>query len=123
MTATFAPIVMLASAGGEPQLIKLDSLPAATAIVVFLLAVAFLAVAVWPKIVKGLDERNAKIVGEIQAAEAAQAKAKAAQTEFEKRLEEARAEADRMVRAARGEAERQAEELRSRAARNRAASA
>ena len=116
MTVNLASTVMLASAGGEPQLIKLDSLPAITAIVVFLVAFGFLAVVVWPKIAKGLDERNAKIVGEIQAAEAAQAKAKAAQAEFEKRLEEARAEADRMVRAARGEAERQAEELRARAA-------
>jgi F-type H+-transporting ATPase subunit b len=116
MTANLAPIVMLASEGASPELIKLDALPAATAIVVFLLAFAFLAIFVWPKIVKGLDDRNNKILGEIRAAEAAQAKAKAAQAEFEKRLEEARAEADRTVRAARAEAERQAEELRATAA-------
>jgi F-type H+-transporting ATPase subunit b len=116
MTANLAPIVMLASEGGSPELIKVDTLPALTAIVVFLVAFAFLAIFVWPKIVKGLDDRNNKILGEIRAAEAAQAKAKAAQAEFEKRLEEARAEADRTVRAARTEAERQAEELRATAA-------
>lgn len=116
MTANLAPIVMLASEGASPELIKLDALPAATAIVVFLLAFAFLAIFVWPKIAKGLDDRNNKILGEIRAAEAAQAKARAAQVEFEKRLEEARAEADRTVRAARAEAERQAEELRAIAA-------
>ena len=73
MTANLAPIVMLASEGASPELIKLDALPAATAIVVFLLAFAFLAIFVWPKIVKGLDDRNDKILGEIRAAEAAQA--------------------------------------------------
>jgi F-type H+-transporting ATPase subunit b len=112
---SLAPIVTLASEG-KAELIKVDSLPAITAIVVFLVAFAFLAIVVWPKITKGLDERNEKILSEIRAAEAAQAKAKAAQVEFEKRLEEARAEADRTVRAARAEAERQAEELRARAA-------
>jgi F-type H+-transporting ATPase subunit b len=116
MSPSLASFV-LAAEGAQPELIKLDLLPAATAVVVFLVAVSFLAVVVWPKIVRGLDERNEKILGEIRAAEAAQAKAKAAQDEFEKRLDEARAEADRTVRAARAEAERQAEELRSRAAR------
>jgi F-type H+-transporting ATPase subunit b len=115
MSVSLAPIVTLASEG-KAELIKVDSLPAITAIVVFLVAFAFLAIVVWPKITKGLDERNEKILSEIRAAEAAQAKAKAAQVEFEKRLEEARAEADRTVRAARAEAERQAEELRARAA-------
>ena len=115
MSVSLAPIVTLASEG-KAELIKVDSLPAITAIVGFLVAFAFLAIVVWPKITKGLDERNEKILSEIRAAEAAQAKAKAAQVEFEKRLEEARAEADRTVRAARAEAERQAEELRARAA-------
>ncbi|MBM4007597.1 MAG: F0F1 ATP synthase subunit B [Planctomycetes bacterium] len=116
MSVTLASIVTLASEGASPELIKVDSLPAITAVVVFLVAFTVLATVVWPKITKGLDERNEKILSEIRAAEAAQAKAKAAQAEFEKRLEEARAEADRTVRAARAEAERQAEELRARAA-------
>jgi F-type H+-transporting ATPase subunit b len=116
MSVNLASIVTLAFEGASPELIKVDSLPAITAIVVFLVAFIVLATVVWPKITKGLDERNEKILSEIRAAEAAQVKAKAAQAEFEKRLEEARAEADRTVRAARAEAERQAEELRARAA-------
>ena len=106
-------LIQLPAADQEAALIKLDALPAATAIVVFLLAFAFLAIFVWPKIVKGLDDRNNKILGEIRAAEAAQAKAKAAQVEFEKRLEEARAEADRTVRAAPPDPERHAVDRRS----------
>ena len=68
-------------------------------------------------LVKALDARDEKILGEIRAAEAAQAKAKAAQSEFEKRLEEARTAADDMIRKARSEADRQADELRTRSQR------
>ena len=78
MTASLVASLVLASEGASPELIKVDSLPAITAIVVFLVAFTVLATVVWPKITKGLDERNEKILSEIRAAEAAQAKAKAA---------------------------------------------
>lgn len=102
---------MLAAEGGSP--VSLEVLPAVTAIVVFLIAFTFLYLRVWPTILKGLDERNAKILGEIKAAEDARKQAKAAQTEFEKRLLEAREEATRLITQARTEAQRQAEVLRS----------
>jgi len=107
--------LLIASQEKAPNLFNADTLPAYTALIVFGITFAMLGVFVWPKILKGLDDRNNKILSEIRAAEAAQVKAKAAQSEFEKRLDEARAEADRTIRAARVEAERQADELRARA--------
>jgi len=92
--------------------VSLEVLPAVTAVVVFLVAFVFLYLKVWPIIIKGLDERNAKILGEIKAAEDARKQAKAAQMEFEKRLTEAREEATRLIAEARSEAQRQAEVLR-----------
>ncbi len=68
-----------------------------TAIVVFLIVAGISAVGIWPKIVGGLDERNAKITGEIAAAEDARKQAKDALNEYEKNLAEARAEAQKML--------------------------
>lgn len=95
------------------DLVALELLPAVTALVVFLAAFVFLYFKVWPIITKGLDERNAKILGEIKAAEEARKSAKAAQMEFEKKIAEAREEATRLITQARAEAQRQAESLRS----------
>lgn len=92
--------------------VALEVLPAATAVAVFFIAFVVLYIKVWPIIIKGLDERNAKILGEIKAAEDARKQAKAAQTEFEQRLTEAREEATRLIAQARSEAQRQAEVLR-----------
>ena len=103
------------AAGSSPLSFKL--LPAFSTVVVFLVALGTFAFVVWPKIAKALDARDEKILGEIRAAEAAQVKAKAAQSEFEKRLEEARTAADDMIRKARTEADRQADELRARSQR------
>ena len=64
------------------DLTQIETLISATAIVVFLVAFGFLYLKVWPVIVKGLDERNNKILGEIKAAEDARKQAKAAQAEF-----------------------------------------
>ncbi|MCE9619929.1 MAG: F0F1 ATP synthase subunit B [Planctomycetes bacterium] len=113
-------ILLLASEtaeGAAQSPLDMKLLPAISTVVVFLVALGIFAFVVWPKITKALDARDEKILGEIRAAEAAQAKAKAAQGEFEKKLEEARAAADDMIRKARGEADRQAEELRSRSQR------
>ncbi|HCT46219.1 MAG: ATP synthase F0 subunit B [Phycisphaerae bacterium] len=68
-----------------------------TAIVLFVIVLALLSTMVWPKIIKGLDERNEKIVGEIAAAEAARKQAKEALDEYEKNLAEARAESQKMI--------------------------
>ncbi len=68
-----------------------------TALVLFTIVCAILSVAVWPKIVKGLDERNEKIKGEIAAAEDARKQAKEALNEYEKNLADARAQAQQML--------------------------
>jgi len=95
------------------DLVNLEVMISITSLAVFLIAFGFLYVKVWPVIIKGLDERNAKILGEIKAAEDARKQAKASQAEFEKRLGEAREEATRLIAQARSEAQRQAESLRS----------
>ncbi|MDX2117490.1 MAG: F0F1 ATP synthase subunit B [Planctomycetota bacterium] len=68
-----------------------------TALVVFALVAAFMLTVVWPKISKGLDERNAKILGEIEAAELARRQAKDALEEYQRNLQQARAEAAKMI--------------------------
>ena len=70
---------------------------AITALVVFAVVFAILAVKVWPAISKGLDERAAKIKSEIDAAEQARVRAKQALAEYEKSLGEARNEAQKMI--------------------------
>ena len=75
--------------------VYLDWIPLATTLIVFGLAFAVLAVKVWPAILKGLDEREAKILSGIAAAEKAQREAEAKQAEFERQLAEAREETDR----------------------------
>ena len=70
---------------------------AVTALIVFALVFAVLAVKVWPVIGRGLDERADKIKGEIAAAEAARQQAKDALAQYEKSLADARAEAQAML--------------------------
>ena len=92
-------LLLLANSEGPGNPVSFELLPAITAFTVFGVAFAILAVKVWPTIAKALDERNAKIVGEIKAAEDARTAAKAAQTEFEKSLANAREEAANMIKA------------------------
>lgn len=68
-----------------------------TALVVFAIVAAVLALKVWPVISKALDERAEKIRSEIESAEMAQKQAKAALEQYEKNLAEARAEAQKML--------------------------
>lgn len=83
-----------------------------TTIVVCLVVVVVLGLVVWPKILKGLDERDAKILHEIESAEAARASAMAKQKEFEHKLAAALEESDRMLREARAAAIRLGDEIR-----------
>lgn len=101
-----APTLLLASG----DIVSIEMLISGTALTVFILAFIVLYVKVWPTIIKGLDERNAKILGEIKAAEDARKSAKASQLEFEKKLAEAREEATRLIAQARSEGQRQKEE-------------
>lgn len=89
-------------------------LPGVTALVVFLLAFAILATVVWPKIARGLDDRNDKIRSDIAAAEKARTEAKVAMEQYDKQLQEARAEANDMIAKAKDDARVAGEELRKR---------
>lgn len=76
---------------------KQGIIPAATAIVIFIIVFGISATMIWPKIVAGLDERNEKIVGEIAAAEDARKQAKDALDQYEQNLADARAESQKML--------------------------
>ena len=67
------------------------------AILVFGIAFFVLSVTAWPKISKGLSERENKIRNEIEAAEKARKSADQALKDYEKSLAEARAEAQAMI--------------------------
>lgn len=89
-------------------------LPAVTTLVVFLVAFGFLYVKVWPMIVKGLDDREAKIRHEIKSAEEAREQAKSALAEYERELAGARQEASEMIATAKADAKAVAADLRAR---------
>ena len=72
-------------------------MPGVTALVVFLLSFGFLAVKVWPPIVKGLDDRQRKILEEIEAAEKAREEANQALAQYQESLAEGRKEAAEML--------------------------
>ncbi len=90
-------------------------LPLIVSLVVFAIVLAVLSVKVWPVIVKGLDERSAKIESEIAAAEAARKQAKDALEEYERSLAQARAEAQKMLDETRAQQNKLASELKSKA--------
>ena len=98
----------------HPEVMALTWLPAVTALVVFVGAFGFLYVMVWPKIVKGLDDRDQKIRGEIANAELAREQANAALAEYQKELASARQEANQLIARARADAKAVATELRDR---------
>lgn len=96
------------------EAMAINALPAITAMVVFLLAFGFLYLKVWPKILKGLDDRDQKIRQEIANAEAAREQANAALAKYEKELASARQEANELITQARADAKAVAKDLRDR---------
>jgi F-type H+-transporting ATPase subunit b len=107
-----------AGAGGheleQPEIIGLNLFPAATTLVVFLVAFGFLYIKVWPKIIQGLDDRQNKIREEIESAEEARAQAKDALAEYERELASAHKEAGAMIAKAKEDAKAAAAELKTR---------
>jgi F-type H+-transporting ATPase subunit b len=100
-TLTLATTALAGDTGGE-KVEAIPSLPqglwsAVTALVVFTLVFAVLALKVWPTISSGLDERANKIRDEIEAAEMARKQAKESLDEYQMKLQEARTEAQRMI--------------------------
>lgn len=86
-----------------------------TAVFVFLIVLGVLGVKVWPVIVKGLDERAAKIRDEIAAAEAARKQAAEALESYQQSLAQARAESQAMLEETKAQQTKLAAELKSKA--------
>ena len=94
-----------AGAAGHDAHEKVEAIPSlqqglwtgVTALVVFTIVFAVLALKVWPTISRGLDERANKIRDEIEAAEMARKQAKQSLDEYQMKLQEARTEAQRMI--------------------------
>ncbi|MEM7628237.1 MAG: F0F1 ATP synthase subunit B [Planctomycetota bacterium] len=112
-------IALAADEGGYPKPVPGSTLevimPGLMTIIVFFVVLAFLALNVWPKITKSLDERNEKISSEIEAAEAARKQAKDALDEYERNLAEARAESQQMLEETRAKQGELAAELKAKA--------
>ena len=75
------------------------------ALIAFLIIWFVLAKFAWPMILKTLDDRQAKIQGDLDAAEHAHAEAQAEKKEYEQHLRRARQDGDEIVSAAKKEAE------------------
>lgn len=102
-------------AAGVIPTLEQGIVPMVVSLVVFGLVLAILGATAWPKIVKGLKDREDKIRNEIEAAEMAQRQAKAALQEYEKNLAQARAEAQRMLDETRSQQQALAAELKAKA--------
>lgn len=89
--------------------------PLITAWVVFGIVMFVLSTKVWPKISKGLSDRENKIREEIAAAEAARQQAKDALEQYELSLAQARGEAQKMLEQARAQQQQLAAQLRAQA--------
>ena len=107
-------LLLAADAEHTEVLAPYNWVPGVVALVVFLAALAFLALKVWPQIIKGLDERQQKILAEIEAAENARQRADAALAEYEQNLAEAKKEAAEMIAKARSDAKAVADDQRQR---------
>lgn len=82
---------------GAIPTVKQGMITGITALLVFALVFAVLAVKVWPTITKALDERANKIKSEIESAELARKQAKEALEQYQQSLSQARAEAQKML--------------------------
>jgi len=118
-TVLALPLVAFAADGAaKPGLIPTFDqgfVSAITALVVFAVVLAVLSLLVWPKISSGLADRENKIRESIEAAESAQAQAKAQLEQYNKALADARAEAQRMLESARQQQMASAAEMKTKA--------
>lgn len=83
--------------------------------VAFALLMAFLSAFVFPKLQGTLDERSAKIQGQIEEAEAVRAEAEQLRKQYEAQLADARSEANKVIEEAREQADRLRQDMLSRA--------
>lgn len=104
-------------AGGhdQPFILDVDLVSAIVNLVVFLLLLAILAKFVWPPILRGLQQRDAKIRGDLENAERASREAAASLEQYKKQLADAQREAQRIIEESRTNAQRVAEQVREQA--------
>lgn len=100
---------------GPVPTVKQAMAPALATVIVFVIVLFILSTQVWPKITKGLADREAKIRAEIQNAEDARKQAKEALEQYQQNLAEARAEANKMIEQARLQQQTLANELKAKA--------
>ncbi|MEM7228028.1 MAG: F0F1 ATP synthase subunit B [Planctomycetota bacterium] len=105
-------LMLAAEEGGSPVSFKI--MPFITTLIVFGIAFFILATKIWPKILGGLDDRDAKIANEIRSAEEARERADNALKEYESSLAAAREESNQMIAKAKADATAVANELRER---------
>jgi F-type H+-transporting ATPase subunit b len=108
LAAAAAPAL---AAKDSPQPAYVDLTQWLTALIVFGVVLVVLGKVVWPKITDGLDAREAKIRGEIEAAEQARKNADEALKGYEASLAEARVKAESMMEETRAEQSRMAARL------------
>jgi F-type H+-transporting ATPase subunit b len=107
-------LIQLLGAEGPSNPVDPKLLPYITTIVVAGLSFFVLVKFVWPRIMQGLDDREQKILGEIESAEKAREEAEKAKADFQSALADARREAAEMVSQARADAKAAGDELKAR---------
>jgi F-type H+-transporting ATPase subunit b len=105
--------VFIASENASESPFDIQFLTLGTTIVVFVIFLLLASKFVWPHILNGLDQRDQKLLDDLEAAEEARQQANAALLEYEEELKKARTEAGKMIATARQDAKAAAEELRS----------
>ncbi len=105
-------MMMLAADAAQPM--QFEWVPHVQTIIVFVVVLMILSAIVWPKITSGLDAREAKILGDLRAADEAREQAKAALADYERSLQQARQEAAKVIAQARADAQALSNELRTR---------
>jgi F-type H+-transporting ATPase subunit b len=110
------PLVLAVTEGAEAEFQLLPEFPELIwGLVAFALLMAFMFWKVFPTLNKTLDERGARIQGQIEEAESVRAEAQQLRDSYEAQLADSRAEANRIVEEARATAERIREEAAARA--------
>jgi F-type H+-transporting ATPase subunit b len=111
LLATAIPTLLAAEGGEAANPVAFNWVPFVAALIIFVIVLGVLSTAVWPKILKGLDDRAAKIREEIFAAEESRKAAAEMQANHTKEIAASRAESQRLVEQARAEATRTAADL------------
>lgn len=118
----FASSALAASpAGGDVEkagvipTIEQGIVPMIVSLLVFSMVLAIVSMVIWPKITRGLAERENKIREEIESAEMARKQARESLEEYQRSLEKARAESQKMLEQTRTQQAQMAADLKAKA--------